>query len=37
MGPSGSRLSSYTLLTKGYEGWIDSMFTFVHKSVLVIT
>ena len=37
MGSSGPYYELIYLVGMGYEGWIDSMFTFVHKGVLVIT
>ena len=37
MGLSGPRSKLIYLVGMGYEGWIDSTFTFVHKGVLVIT
>ena len=36
MDPNGPRFELIYLIDKGYEGWIDSKFTFVHKGVLVI-
>ena len=36
IGPSGSCFKLIYLVGMGYEGWIDSRFTFVHKSVFVI-
>ena len=37
MGPNGPRSELIYLVGMGYEGQIGSRFTFVHKSVLVIT
>ena len=37
MDPNGPRFKLIYLVSMGYEGWIGSTFTFVHKSVLVIT
>ena len=36
MGPNSSCSELIYLIGMGYEGWIDSRFTFVYKSVLVI-
>ena len=36
MGPNGPRFKLICLFDMGYEGQIDSRFTFVHKGVLVI-
>ena len=36
MGPSGFHSKLIYLADVGYEGWIDSKFTFVHEGVLVI-
>ena len=36
MGPNGSRFKLIYLISMGYEGWISSKFTFVHKGVLII-
>ena len=36
MGPNDLRFELVYLVGIGYEGWIGLMFTFVHKSVLVI-
>ena len=35
MGPNGPRSELIYLVDMGYEGQIDSTFTFVHKGVLV--
>ena len=35
--PNGPHSELVYLVGMGHEGWIDSMFTFVHKGVLVIT
>ena len=37
MSPIGPRSELIYLVSMGYEGRIDSRFTFVHKSILVIT
>ena len=37
MSPSGPRSELIYLVSMGYEGRIDSRFTFVHKGILVIT
>ena len=37
MGPSGPYFEFIYLVRMSYKGQIDSMFTFVHKGVLVIT
>ena len=37
MGPSGPRFELIYLVGMGYEGWIGSRFTFVHKGIWVIT
>ena len=37
MGPSGPRFELLYLVGMGYEGRIDSKFTFVHMDVLIIT
>ena len=37
MGPNGLRFELICLVVIGYEGWIDSKFTFMYKSVLLIT
>ena len=37
MGPSGPPSELIYLVGKGYEGQIDSRFTFVHKGILLIT
>ena len=37
MGRSDPRFELIYLIDMDYEGWIDSRFTFVHKSVLVTT
>ena len=37
MGPSGPCSELIYLVTMGYEGRIDFKFTFVHKSIFVIT
>ena len=36
MDPSGPRSELIYLVDMGYEGWIDSKFTFVHNDVLII-
>ena len=36
MGPNGPHFELKYLVSMDYEGWISSMFTFVHKDVLVI-
>ena len=36
MGPNGPRFKLIYLISMGYEGWISSKFTFVHKGVLII-
>ena len=36
MGPNGSCFELIYLVGMGYEGWIDSTFTFVHNDILVI-
>ena len=37
MGPNGPLSELIYIVTMGYEGRIGSKFTFVHKSILVIT
>ena len=37
MNPKGPRFDLIYFVSMGYEGWIDSRFTFTYKSVLVIT
>ena len=36
MSPNGPRSELIYLVGIGYESWIDSTFTFVHKGVLII-
>ena len=36
MGPSGSHSELIYFVGMGYEGWISSKFTFVHKGILII-
>ena len=36
MGPSGLCFELIYLISMGYECWIGSRFTFMHKGVLVI-
>ena len=36
MSPNGPRSELIYLVGMGYESWIDSRFTFVHKGILVI-
>ena len=36
MGPNGPHSKLIYLVGIGYESWIDSRFTFVHKGILVI-
>ena len=36
MGPNGPHSELIYFVGIGYEGWIDSKFTFVHKGILVI-
>ena len=36
MGPNGPHFELLYFVGIGYEGWIDSKFTFVHKGILVI-
>ena len=37
IGPNGPHLELIYLVGMGYDGWISSRFTFVHKGILVIT
>ena len=37
MGPNGPCSELIYLVTMGYESWIGFKFTFVHKSIFVIT
>ena len=37
MGPNGLHFELICLVVIGYDGWIDSKFTFMYKSVLLIT
>ena len=37
MGPNGPHFELIYLVGMGYEGWIDSKFTSVHKGILIIT
>ena len=37
MGLSGPHSQLIYLVGMGYEGWIGSNYTFVHKGILVIT
>ena len=37
MGPNGPRFGLIYLVGMGYEGWIGSRFTIMHKFILTIT
>ena len=36
IGPNGTHSELIYLVGMGYEGWIDSKFTFEHKGIFVI-